>query len=186
MASLLVDKVGRRPLLVCSYIATSITLTSLGTIFFFHEVLNKTPAYFGYVTLFMLMLNSAVSILGYDTVNYVIPAEIFPLNVKSTAMTGLNLLISFLTFFYVRGYQVMKDFSGLHGVFWFFASFALAGAVFSYFVVPETKGKSLREIQLELKGEMYDEDIEKLRKDKEQEVKSIEKSDESTSLNLKV
>lgn len=48
------------------------------------------------------------------------------------------------------------------GVFWIFGSIAFIGGVFAYFFVPETKRKSLREIQVELQGQMHDEAGEKL------------------------
>lgn len=103
------------------------------------------------------MVFSIISTIGYDTVIHVIPAEVFPLNVKSIAMTSMNLFGGVVTFSSVRGYQVFKNLTGLCGVFWIFAVMCLLGAVFSYTVVPETKGKSLREIQMELQGSLYSE-----------------------------
>lgn len=71
-------------------------------------------------------------------------------------MTALNIFGGCATFVMVKGYQEVKDLSGLYGVFWFFAASSFVGSVFSYLVVPETKGKSLREIQMELQGVNYD------------------------------
>jgi len=36
---------------------------------------------------------------------------------------------------------------GFHGLFWIYAVFSLCGSVFGYIYIPETKGKSLKEIE---------------------------------------
>lgn len=82
--------------------------------------------------------------------------EIFPLNVKSVAMTSLNILGGCLGMVVAKGYELIKSISGLHGVFFFFAVVSFFGAIFSFFMVPETRGKTLKEIQVILQGELYD------------------------------
>ena len=51
----------------------------------------------------------------------------------------------------------MKDAVGFTGVFWIYGGCLLVGLVFIYFYVPETKGKSLAEIQaaFEARGRQY-------------------------------
>lgn len=85
--------------------------------------------------------------MGFNVIISVIQAEIFPLNVRAIAMTCLNILGGFMGFLVPKCYQKIKNSLGLYGAFWFFSCVAVFGAIFSYFMVPETKGKSLREIQ---------------------------------------
>lgn len=146
------DKVGRRPLLVFSYLSSGLTLIPVGAYFF---IKPTSSPYYSYIPIIGIILTSILSIIGYDSLVYLIIAEIFPLNVKSVAMTSQNILGGFLNFLSVKGYQEIKDVAGLAGVFWFYASSSIIGAIFSYFLVPETKGKSLREIQIELQGALY-------------------------------
>lgn len=97
-----------------------------------------------------------VSSIGFQSLIIVVPAEIFPLNVKTVAMTYICIFGGGLNFFITKGYQTVKDYSGLYGVFWVFAAGSIFGCIFSIFYVPETKGKSLREIQIELQGDLYE------------------------------
>lgn len=85
--------------------------------------------------------------MGFNVIISVIQAEIFPLNVRAIAMTSLNILGGFMGFLVPKCYQKIKHGLGLYGAFWFFSCVAVFGAIFSYVMVPETKGKSLREIQ---------------------------------------
>lgn len=162
LSSGIVDRVGRRPLLISSYIGAFCSFAVVGTCFFIHDVkvIDDNSYLFGNVIFCGILCFSIISTIGYDTLIFVIPAEIFPLNVKSIAMTTMNLFGSIVVFFTIRGYQIVKDWTGLYGVFWVFGSMCLLGGVFSYFVVPETKGKSLREIQIELQGPLYEEECE--------------------------
>jgi hypothetical protein len=44
-------------------------------------------------------------------------------------------------------FKLIMERLGMHGGYWLFAGFCLAGGIFVYFFVPETKGKTLDEIQ---------------------------------------
>ncbi|XP_045448852.1 facilitated trehalose transporter Tret1-like [Melitaea cinxia] len=150
MSSFLVDKVGRRPLLIYSLLGTGISLVIAGIYFFLQEVAHVKQSSlrsFGYIPFIALILSNVISTVGFSSIIGIIHAEIFPLNVKALAMTSLNVFGGFLGFTVAKGYQAIKNVSGLYGVLWTFASIAIFGAAFTYFTVPETRGKSLREIQ---------------------------------------
>ncbi|MDD2680367.1 MAG: MFS transporter, partial [Candidatus Omnitrophica bacterium] len=77
-------------------------------------------------------------------------AEIYPLKVRGRAMSlatvanwGFNMLVAatFLT---------LTDKLGKAGTFWLFALISIAGIVYCYFFVPETKGYTLEEIEQHL------------------------------------
>ncbi|KAL0841081.1 hypothetical protein ABMA28_014845 [Loxostege sticticalis] len=167
MASQLADRVGRRPLFIYSYIGTALSLGLTGAYFFCLEVLlvsEEKLAPYGIIAFVGIILSVIISTLGFNSLVFLLPAELFPLNVKSVAMTTLNILGGFSNFAIVKVYQQSKDWVGLFGVFTFFASVSLAGGAFSYFFLPETKGKSLREILVLLQGTAYDEAAESLNK----------------------
>ncbi|XP_075973563.1 facilitated trehalose transporter Tret1-like [Anticarsia gemmatalis] len=157
--SVIVDKVGRRPLLLYSYLFSGITLGIVGAYFLIEPT---TSTYYSFIPFVGIVLCSILATFGYDTLGYVVVAEVFPINVKSVAVTFVNIFGGVLTFLSLKGYQEIKDVAGMTGVFWFYSISALAGAVFTFFVMPETKGNSLREIQMELQGSAYDEAVVKL------------------------
>jgi len=53
--------------------------------------------------------------------------------------------VTFLTF-------VTTESIGFLGLFWIYSLFCMLGAIFVWYIVPETKNKSLTEIQLKLSG----------------------------------
>ncbi|XP_026725134.1 facilitated trehalose transporter Tret1-like isoform X1 [Trichoplusia ni] len=161
LSLIIVDRIGRRPLLLYSFVSSASVLATVGAYFL---ILPNSSPYFTYIPFIGITLSNTIAILGYDTLVFIIPAEIFPLNVKSVALTYFNMLGGITNFLSVKGFQEIKDLAGLTGVFWFYTITCIIGAVFTYFMVPETKGKSLREIQIELQGRYYDEANEKLNK----------------------
>ncbi|XP_053607687.1 facilitated trehalose transporter Tret1-like isoform X2 [Plodia interpunctella] len=166
MSSILSDKLGRRPLLIYSFLGTGISLALVAAYFFCQEVLVVplvTLRRYSWIPFVGIISSTVISTLGFNSLAFLIPAETFPLNVKSTALTSLNVFSGMLGFAVAKGYQEVKDVSGLFGVFTVFGGVAIAGTIFSYFYVPETKGKSLKEIQQLLQGDLYERNsIEKL------------------------
>lgn len=162
---LVVDKIGRRPLLIYTYSAASMILGVIGSYFFVQQVIginNESTSIFRYTVFLGTILSNIIANFGFDTLVFIIPSEIFPLNVRATAMTVTNIYTGLVTFIALRCYQIMEDHIGLYGVFWVYAITAASGAVFTYFVVTETRGKTLRDIQIDLQGNIYDESEEKL------------------------
>ncbi|KAM3964351.1 facilitated trehalose transporter Tret1-like [Aphomia sociella] len=158
LSSILVDRVGRRPLLIYSFLGTGLSLALTSSYFFCQEILRVNEQLlspYGVIPFIGIILSAIISSLGYNSIIFTVTAEIFPLNVKVKAMTSLSVFSGILGFAVAKGYQEIKDLSGLFGVFWVFAMVAFMGAIFSYYTVPETKGKSLKDIQMLLQGEMY-------------------------------
>ncbi|CAB3253631.1 unnamed protein product [Arctia plantaginis] len=158
MSSVLVDRVGRRSLLIYSFYGTGVALGLIGLYFFLQDVMNTGSAIlttFGFVPLVCIILSNIISTLGFNSLIHIVPAEIFPLNVKAVAMTSLNIFGALMAFIVGQGYPKVKAACGLTTIFFIFAAFSIGGGVFSYYFVIETKGKKLRDIQIELQGNMY-------------------------------
>ncbi|XP_049869108.1 facilitated trehalose transporter Tret1-like isoform X2 [Pectinophora gossypiella] len=158
MSSILADRLGRRPLLIYSYLGAGISLFIIGIYFFLLEVLqihHEVLQPVSFIPFAGIIACNVISTLGYYSVITLVPAEIFPLNIKAVAMTSLSIFGGLLNFGVARGYQGLKDVAGLCGVFSFLGTAAVAGCIFCTLYVHETKGKSLREIQILLQGDLY-------------------------------
>ncbi|KPJ02693.1 Facilitated trehalose transporter Tret1 [Papilio xuthus] len=161
ISSVFVDRIGRRPLIIYTLLSTGISYAVIGGYFFLLDVVqieHESLSPYGIITFIGILLSTIVSTLGFNSVIGIVPAEIFPLNVKAVAMTSLNILGGLLGFAVGKGYQVMKNLLGLTGVFWIIAFVTFSGAVFTYFFVPETRDKSLHDIQILLQGDLYIDD----------------------------
>ena len=89
--------------------------------------------------------------LGLGPVLQTVQAEFFPSNTRGLggAVTGITSTLT--TFINLKQYQIVEDNFGVYTNFWIFAFFALLGTVVLFRILPETAGKSLGQIQTDLK-----------------------------------
>ena len=140
----LVDRVGRRPLLLIGIAGIVITLGVLGFAFL-HP--GGGLAGVAVVTLMAYVASFAISL---GPIFWLLISEIYPLNIRglaegtaAAANWSANLLVS-LTFL------TLVEALGPTRTFWLYALFAMAAWIFSYYMVPETKGRTLEEIERSL------------------------------------
>lgn len=77
--------------------------------------------------------------------------EIFPTSVKGMGMALADLIYNLMAIVSIKVYYATSQLWGRHVPFLIFAGVGILAAVCSYFFVPETKGKTLEEIQIKLK-----------------------------------
>lgn len=148
LATQLTDRLGRRPLMLFSTTVSGVSLVILGCFYHFKRTLGPSFVHsYGWLPLFSLCLYFLGFSVGLSPVPSILLGEILPLRVKSEAA-------SLLIFFYFScGTLVAKEYTdmmalvGEAGVYWFYASFMAAGFVLVAVFLPETKGKTLEEIQ---------------------------------------
>lgn len=140
VALFLVDRVGRKPLLLIGIGGMSIALIHLGYLFGASGVSQVS-------VLTDVLVYIACFAVGMAPVSWLLVSEIYPTTIRSQAM-GLasvtmwlcNLLVS-VTFLSLVGTV------GLKFSFWLYAAASIAAFVFSFRFVPETKGRTLEEIE---------------------------------------
>ncbi|XVH30718.1 sugar porter family MFS transporter [Haloferacaceae archaeon DSL9] len=147
VAILLIDRTGRRPLLLVGMSGMFVTLLFLGGAFY----LPGLSGIIGWLATGSLMLYVAFFAIGLGPVFWLLISEIYPLKVRGAAMGvatvanwGANLVVS-LTF------PVLVAGIGQSGAFWLFALLTAGAIVFTYYLVPETKGRSLEAIEADLR-----------------------------------
>ncbi|KAK9691851.1 hypothetical protein RND81_09G224000 [Saponaria officinalis] len=142
---LLMDKFGRRPLLMFSAVGMGIGTLSLAISFSFKEHGLMTD-FSPYLALFGILLFAATFPLGMGGIPCVIMSEIFPINTKGAA-GSLATVVSFVSTWIVSyAFNFMMDWSS-SGTFFVFASVNVCSLLFVAKLVPETKGQTLEEIQ---------------------------------------
>ena len=144
----LIDRAGRRPLLLIGTAGITITLGILGFAFL-------TPggglARVAVITLMAYVASFAISL---GPVFWLLISEIYPLKIRGLAEGtaaasnwAANLLVS-LTFL------TLVQALGPTRTFWLYTLFAVATWVFCYYLVPETKGRTLEEIERSLNSKV--------------------------------
>lgn len=83
---------------------------------------------------------------------WMLMGELFPAETKAVASGVAVMLNWFLVFLVTKTFPMMNTDLGTDTTFWIFAAIMAIATVFTYFFVPETKGKSLQEIQEELQN----------------------------------
>ncbi len=146
VAVLLLDKLGRRVFLLIGTAGLTVALVGLGL--FFQVPSIKSGA--SWLALASLILYIASFAVGLGPVFWLMIAEIFPLKIRSAAMSvctvanwGFNFLVSF-TFL-----QLIST-AGKGGTFFIYAGLGVLALIFFAWMVPETKGRSLEEIESDL------------------------------------
>ena len=142
----LVDRVGRRPLLLWGLTGMIVGLALVGLSFDLHS-LGRLP---GYLAAFSLILYVGAFAIGLGPVFWLMISEIYPLSVRGLGMSiaslanwGFNLLVT-LTFL------TLTHILGLSWTFWAYALVTVGAWFFAKRFVPETKGRSLEQIEKEL------------------------------------
>jgi len=139
-----VDRFGRKPLLIAGAIIMSLSMFSLGTNFY----LKGT----GTISLIFMLLYIAGFAMSWGPVAWVILAEIYPNSIRgavSIPVAGLwisNLIVSWTFPMMNDNVWLTEKFS--HGFsYWIYGLMCILAMIFVWKFIPETKGKSLEEIE---------------------------------------
>ncbi|HET6815813.1 MAG TPA: sugar porter family MFS transporter [Mycobacteriales bacterium] len=151
VAVLLLDRVGRRPLLLIGTIGLTIALIVLGLFFQLPALRHDAP----WVALVALLAFMASFAVGLGPVFWLMISEIYPLKYRSRAMavsTVANWAANFLVSYFFLSFV---GWVGKPGTFWIYAGLGAAAVAFFWWRVPETKGRSLEDVEREVIGNAY-------------------------------
>ncbi|GJR57672.1 sugar transporter ERD6-like protein 16 [Tanacetum coccineum] len=144
----LLDKSGRRVLLLTSSCGTCLGCFMTGTGFFLKShgiLLDWVP----YLAVSGVLVFIATFSIGMGAIPWLIMSEIFPLHIKGAA-GSLACIVNWLGAWVVSySFNFLFNWSPA-GTFWLFSGFGIITIVFVAKLLPETKGKSLEEIQASL------------------------------------
>jgi MFS transporter, SP family, galactose:H+ symporter len=143
VAMRLIDRVGRRPLLLTGVAGMIVSLGVLGLVFRTHQ----PGAALGWLSVVILMAYVASFAISLGPIFWLLIAEIYPLKIRGAAEGtaagtnwAANLLVS-ITFL------SLVEALGPSRTFWLYGLLAIVTWLFCYYLVPETKGRTLEEIE---------------------------------------
>lgn len=151
VSSLLVERAGRRLLLLQSSVIMGLCLIVLG-IYFKLQFDKVDVASFGWLPLLSLVIFIISYSMGLGPIPWMMMAELFSVEFRGAA-TGVTVITNWLFVFVVTlCFPIMQEALGIYVCFWFFAAFLIAFTFFVFFLIPETKGKTVSQIQTMLAG----------------------------------
>jgi len=140
VAIVLADKVGRRPLLLVATAGMGGSLVLLGAAFKFQFL---PPS----ALLFVILLYIAFFASAMGPLVWVVMAEIFPIKVRGAAMGLATLILWAADFAVTLTFPIISDRFHPATAFWLYAAMCALDLVFMALYLPETKGKTLEDIE---------------------------------------
>lgn len=140
LAIWLIDKVGRKVLLLVGSAAMTICLAVIGIAF--HTGYTSGPL----VLIFILIYVAAFAV-SLGPVVWVVMSEIFPNRIRGKATAIASMALWAADYLVSQAFPPMLASAGPAITFWSFGLMALITFVFTWRVIPETKGKSLEEME---------------------------------------
>jgi MFS transporter, SP family, xylose:H+ symportor len=144
LAIFTVDRFGRKPLMIIGGVGMAISMLGLGLSFYFGKL--------GIGALIFMLTYTAAFAMSWGPVTWVLLSEIFPNSIRSAMSIAVaaqwlaNLVVSWT--FPMLNDNVALTAKFNHGfAYWIYAIMGILSALFIWKVVPETKGKTLEEIE---------------------------------------
>lgn len=140
VAIALVDRVGRKPLLLTAAGGMGLSLVLIGGAF-------KLEAASGTLVLGLILLYIAFFAMAMGPIVWVIMSEIFPTRLRGSAMGIATVILWVSDFAVTLTFPVIADALNESTAFWLYAAMCAIDFVFILLVLPETKGRTLEEIE---------------------------------------
>ncbi len=140
-----VERLGRRLLMLIGASGLAVIYLLLGTGYYVHLT--------GFVMVIPVVAAIACYAMTLGPVTWVLLAEIFPDRVRAAGMAICTFMLWSACFLLTYSFPLLNTALGSYGTFWIYAGICVAGYIFFLKRLPETKGKSLNEIERELTDE---------------------------------
>ncbi len=141
----MVDRGGRRPLMLFGAAGLAVIYTAMG--FCYHDGVKGFPV--------LLLVLSAIACysMSLAPVTWVVISEIFPNRIRGAAMAIAVAALWLACFILTYTFPILNAQLGAAGTFWLYAVICVLGLIFIWKKLPETKGRTLEEIEGDLTGD---------------------------------
>jgi sugar porter (SP) family MFS transporter len=140
----IVDRLGRRPLLLATFSGMALSLVLLALSIHFH----LAPA----LSLLFVLAYVACFAIGVGPTVWIVMAEIFPTKVRGRAMSIATTSLWLACLLSTSTFLTLVKVLSISGAFLLYAAISIAAALFVVWAVPETKQRSLEEIEAFWRG----------------------------------
>jgi SP family sugar porter-like MFS transporter len=137
-----VDKLGRKFLMLLGAGGLAGIYAVMGTLYYFH--------FQGWPLLVLVILAIACYSMSLAPVTWVVLSEIFPNKIRGAAMSVATIGLWAACFILTYTFPLLNNAFGASGTFWLYGIICISGFLFIFRKLPETKGKSLEEIEHQL------------------------------------
>ncbi|ANZ18590.1 sugar porter family MFS transporter [Streptomyces noursei] len=142
----LIDRVGRRPMLLWGLSGMTVSLALLGAAFHLPHSTAVSYLVLGLMVLYMGFMQATL-----NTGVWLLLAEMFPLKVRGLAMGAAVFVMWLVNFAVALVFPVLLDAVGAGVTFWLFSAMCVLSLIFCKRYAPETKGLALEDLEQELR-----------------------------------
>jgi hypothetical protein len=111
-----------------------------------------TDATYGWWPILALVMYILSSTVGFLTLPWAMIGEVFPARIRGPACGVTTCLAYVFSFVILKMYPEMKHAWGNHGLFTFYSTMAVAGTICMYLYLPETRDRTLQQIEEHFRG----------------------------------
>ncbi|XP_014277866.1 facilitated trehalose transporter Tret1 [Halyomorpha halys] len=152
VSSLITDSVGRRPMLINSCLVCFF-FYGLIAVYYFMDSKTEFDMKPYVMVLYLSVIGFIIaSTIGLAPLMQTIQAEYFTANTRGLAGGLTSAIATVVSFIALKQYQFISDKVGVYLNYSIYALVSLWGSVCMYYFLPETAGRSLGEIQMEMSG----------------------------------
>lgn len=137
-----VDRLGRRALMLIGAGGLAAIYLMLGACYYFQVS--------GIFMVVLVVLAIACYAMSLGPVTWVLLSEIFPGKIRGIAMAASTFALWMGSFTLTYSFPFLNQGLGTYGTFWIYTAICALGFVYFYRVLPETKGKSLEDLENKL------------------------------------
>jgi SP family sugar porter-like MFS transporter len=139
-----VDRAGRKALMLLGTLGISLIHLLIGLSFHYQKT--------GIVVVILVLLAIAVYAMTLAPIVWVLLSELFPNRVRGVALgiSVVALWVGYLILTYT--FPIMREHIGIAMTFWIYSAFLFVAFLVLFFALPETKGKSLEQIERDILG----------------------------------
>jgi SP family sugar porter-like MFS transporter len=137
-----VDKLGRKSLMLFGAGGLAGIYAFMGAAYYFNIS--------GFLLLLLVVMAIAAYAMSLAPVTWVVLSEIFPNRIRGAAMAVATVSLWLASFLLTYTFPFLNQMLNASGTFWLYGVICVLGLIFIYYKLPETKGKSLEEIEKEL------------------------------------
>ena len=148
VACTMMDRFGRRWMLAAGGFGMAFSCLVLGICYKVTDALQPLDSGLGWLSLTSLVVYMFTFSLGWGPVPMLLMSEIFPARARSASAAIVSITNWFLGFVVTKSFISLQATLGMYGTFWLFGACCLVSIVYVIRYVPETKGKSLEDIEL--------------------------------------
>ncbi|KAI5644057.1 sugar transporter domain-containing protein [Phthorimaea operculella] len=140
---------GRRPMTFVSSVGCGLTMIALAVYMYFVEYwkANDLPVQHSWIPVAVIFIFTISCTLGYLIIPWVMIGEVYPTQVRGIIGGFTTMAAHMSVFSVVKTFPFMKNAMHDYGIFGLYGTMSICGIAFFYFFLPETKGRTLQEIE---------------------------------------